>query len=518
MKFRTITYLFLSIGMLSCTKEQIDNPRGNLDSIRENFSEQEAVGLRCLDAVDGTLEVTLTYGAEESVQLDFQAYSTAPLKSSRQFQIREDAGLVKSYSDRTGVEYRMLPAFFSNLLDVNQFEISSGNSESAVQHLRVACSTPKYGGKKLEPGKYLLPLVFDEDMDHPIYIDLTVREVFKGDYELYQGQEMFFCFYVNTSQYDPRIVTDYNMQWDDPIGERQVSSIGNLLNLRKSVISVDEEQNPVLVLYSDLKYVLEHREKYLLPVQESGRKVCLCIEGGGKGLGFCNLAEEQIESLTDQIVGTVRLYGLDGVNLWDRGSNYGLEGMPEMNTTSYPKFIRRLREKLAHDRLLTLVDFEEPTASFWDKAACGGIEVGKYIDYAWSGYNRNTEPFQVVDPWNQGKPAVSLKYPRRPILGMSPERYGCVNAYWRSGKMDFSIYDDAVAWEAEGMRRSNLFVFEDLRSNLQDGYEGGAWNVGEYLSVLLNAKGDDLYRSFDFIPMNNDKPGTNGYGKWLKDW
>lgn len=58
--------------------------------------------------------------------------------------------------------------------------------------------------------------------------------------------------------------------------------------------------------------------KYIRPLQDKGRKVCISIEGGGKGLGFCNLTDAQIADFTAQVKAVVTEYGLDGVNFWDR--------------------------------------------------------------------------------------------------------------------------------------------------------------------------------------------------------
>ena len=63
---------------------------------------------------------------------------------------------------------------------------------------------------------------------------------------------------------------------------------------------------------------------------------------------------------------------------WDVGSGYDKAGMPPVNTTSYPKLIKSLRDAMP-DKMLTLVDKDEPTASFYDPALCEGIEVGNTL-------------------------------------------------------------------------------------------------------------------------------------------
>ena len=72
-------------------------------------------------------------------------------------------------------------------------------------------------------------------------------------------------------------------------------------------------------------------------------------------------------------------YRLDGINLWDRNTGYGQEGLPPMDTTSPPLLIKKLREALGPQKLLTIVDYQEPTAYFDDTDKTGGIAVGEYI-------------------------------------------------------------------------------------------------------------------------------------------
>ena len=79
----------------------------------------------------------------------------------------------------------------------------------------------------------------------------------------------------------------------------------------------------------------------------------------------------QIADFASQIKAVVYEYGLDGVNLWDRNSSYGKEGMPAMNTTSYPKLIKALREALGSEKMITVTVYDKPTESFWDTEASG---------------------------------------------------------------------------------------------------------------------------------------------------
>lgn len=204
-----------------------------------------------------------------------------------------------------------------------------------------------------------------------------------------------------------------------------------------------------------------------------------------------------------------------------------------MNTTSYPKLIKAMREALGNDKLVTLTDFEEPTEYFWDTAATGGIEVGQYLDYAWSGYLNNEKEIQIVDPWHQGEQYVSTDYPRKPIAGLDPSKYGCVNIPWYASEektpMDYLV--GIFHWRNAGNKQSNILVYEDLRTVLQDNLEStwtdsfkygytffaddGTWLIEESkwgLSILS----DNEYEFNPFFLAQVD--GGSGYNKWLKDW
>lgn len=105
--------------------------------------------------------------------------------------------------------------------------------------------------------------------------------------------------------------------------------------------------------------------------------------------------DAQIADFVYQVKSIIEHYYLDGVNLWDDDSKYGKAGMSAMNTTSYPKLIKALREALP-DKLLTLVDKGDATEYLYDVNKCGGIEAGKYLDYAWHGYFSPTEVVEAI--------------------------------------------------------------------------------------------------------------------------
>lgn len=345
--------------------------------------------------------------------------------------------------------------------------------------------------------------------------------------------EFYTVFYVNTERYQPLIADVFIygktslLTWET----EKVCSFGNLVNLRQSSVSYDPSSGrSLLLLNSDLRYVLEHADKYIRPLQNRGRKVCLCIQGGGKGIGFCNMTDTQIADFTSQVKEVVELYKLDGINLWDEGSGYGKEGMPPVNTTSYPKLIKSLREAMP-DKLLTLVDKEEPTEYFHDVALCGGIEVGKYIDYAWHGYFSYDEITQIIEPWETESPYSDYK--RKPIAGLTPEKYGSVNiARQPGGDLILSGQRRVMKWKSEGRKKNNMIVFGfDLSANEQDGaYEGHPLvSAFEYLNYFSDDGWVPQENPFTgeieegegnafYMVSPNDESYRRGFKFFWKDW
>lgn len=376
--------------------------------------------LRSTRSVRDEVRVFLTEG-NGFVTDNFYYQLTKPLGSALSLEAAVKAG--EGETERT-----LLPEANYDFPDGKKLDIAGDAQHSALKRIR-------FFAENLAPGEYYLPLtVAADDADaerQTVNYLLTVRGLQMGEYKLNQEQ-VFTVFYLNTAMYQPLLVDEYLMSkldenWENAWPERSdgTRTIGDIVNLRTVVLDYDAATSRAMLnLGADMRYVLGHATKYIRPLQDKGRKVCISIEGGGKGLGFCNLTDAQIADFTAQVKAVVTEYGLDGVNFWDRNSGYGKEGMPAMNTTSYPKLIKAVREALGDGLLVTLTDHMEPTEYFWDTAAMGGIEVGQYLDYAWSGYLDNSKDMQIVDPWHQGAAFVSAEWPRKPIAGLAPAKYG----------------------------------------------------------------------------------------------
>jgi len=522
-------------GFTACETDSVEMQSGKQPD-KEPIEKVHGM-LRGAASAGNTIEVLLTEG-DGFATSNFYYQLTSPSETDMRLEVGIDGSLLDEYNGTQEIERALFPDTNCDFPDGKAIDLSKEASQSALKRIR-------FSSEGLAPGEYVLPLTVASG-DAPagnrktLYFNITIRERYKGAYELDRNVEgmypeanvaepLFMVFYINTNDYSPLLVTDYLMvkKQRKPAMELWTRTIGNIINLRTVILDYNAASNRVLLdLGSDMKYVLSHASKYIWPLQEEGRKVCLSLEGGGTGLGFCNLNDQQIADFVMQVKAVITEYNLDGVNLWDRNSGYGKEGMPAMNTTSYPKLIKAMREALGTEKLLTVTDHKEPTEYFWDTDATGGIEVGQYIDYAWSGYFNGEEMVQILDPWHPDDVEVS-EYTHKPFAGLDPKKYGCVNVPWYKGSTPVAIKDfkHVIRWRLAGNKPSNILVFEDLRTCLQDAYEGawqGSFNIcapyaddGKTGTGVLNTLNN---YSPQFSNMTLLPNGEIGYGKWLKDW
>lgn len=349
--------------------------------------------------------------------------------------------------------------------------------------------------------------------------------------------ELFTVLYLNVEEYQPQaanVLAYMRTHMEEGYIQKHYTLAGNIVNLRPSTVGyVPESQRVIFSLSPDLNYVLENSARYIRPLQAAGRKVCICIQGGGKGIGFCNMSDAQIEDFTDQVKTVIETYGIDGINLRDEGSGYGKEGFPAMNTTSYPKLIKSLREALP-DKLLTLVDKEEPTEYFHDATLCGGVEVGKYIDYAWHGYAEENQFLQIIEPWEKENPYSSFK--RKPIAGLSQDRYGSIVVPRTSVDSGMSFEEqqqqnlNVFFWKRDGRMKNKIYVvYADITGRLAGDYEGFPYNrpftyIGliadeaRYYELRPNGRWRVKRYKYDYqvLPMTNH--AENNYNAYCKDW
>lgn len=513
--------------LVGCTEEPISYGAG-----------QEPDG-EALETVSGTLRsrrslrdripVRLVEGYEDDVadQIYYRLNTTTSQPVT--VTVSPDLSLVDTYNDANQTNLQPLPIENVILGNGGALTVSAGAVFS--EPLEVV-----FSAKNLSPGTYLLPLSLQSDETNPgvLYYGITVREfddnLFQqGDnsLEIPLDTEWTTVFYINTSEAQAQYA-DYVAWEKQDINDFQNvyrASLGNIIVLRIAQVDYDDAMHRVLFApTSDLFYTLEHSDKYIAQMKDKGRKICVCIEGAGKGIGFCNMTDAQIADFVSQVKVFVETYDLDGINLWDRGAGYGKEGMPAMNTTSYPKLIKAMREALGKDRLLTVVDYEEPTEYFYDTSATGGIAVGDYIDYAWHGYVSEDEPVVFCNPYNSNTLYVQ-RVQRKPFAGLEEERYGNVNVpFYAANSNLFMDFDGAWIYDLSGWGENptcNLIVFNDLKLPEAVVAEQGCIDMLDnfFMNLSYDYDGNQLFNSIVVTRIPGIyRNSSKNYDTFAKDW
>ena len=513
--------------LAGCTEEPISYGAG-----------QEPDG-EALETVSGTLRsrkslrdripVRLVEGYEDDVADQVYYRLNTATSQPVTVTVAPDLSLVNTYNDANQTNLQPLPAANVSVGNGGALTVAAGKTESELLEITFSASG-------LTPGIYLLPLTVQTDTDtadkQVLYYGITVREfdenMFQqGDnsWEIPLDTEWTTVFYVNTSEVQAQYA-DYvalEKEENNSFKTTEYVSLGNIVILRIAQVDYDESSQRVLFSpSSDLFYTLEHSDKYIAQMKDKGRKICVCVEGAGKGIGFCNMTDAQIADFVSQVKSFVETYDLDGVNLWDRGSGYGKEGMPAMNTISYPKLIKSMREAMP-DKLLTVVDHEEPTEYFWDTEATSGIAVGDFIDYAWHGYVSEDEPIAFINPYNAGT-SYMQNYTRKPFAGLDESKYGNVNVPFYQEYSDIFVdvnmdlwSMNAILWNIE--KKSNLLVFADLVLPQVNFAELGCISMIQNFYMYL-AYDADFNNQYNFYVMMRipDIYHNSGYNSFAKDW
>lgn len=526
-----IFLLLLTVGMAGCTEESISMDSAKLPD--ETMINNIAGVLRSVNTLTNKVVVDLTEG-DQSTTEEIYYFLSQPAKAAFAVTAIADEKLVEDYNKANNTKLDALPVENVEFENDGKFSIAMGKQESVKVRFKISTAGLNFDNP------YLLPItvtqmptgVQGQTEKNVLYYAVSIRKKIttcnpSNPYEQIDippfSPDAFAVFYVNTSTYQPLIADVYGIRKTNQVDfTSTLYTIGSIVNLRTVTVDYDRTNGRALLnLSGDMRNVLEQSSKFIRPLQEHNRKVCLCIEGGGTGLGFCNLTDEQIVDFTMQVKNVIDLYRLDGVNLRDEGSAYGKEGMPVMNTTSYPKLIKALRNALP-GKILTLVDIDKPTEYFYDVDKCGGIEVGKYIDYAWHTYDNGKELVQIIEPWESTQ--LYSEYSRKPIAGLTPERYGSLTIPLYDKGADYSqLRNDSerrvIEWKMNNRKKNNLIIYAfDLTANEQNNYEGMVTNIalGEYMNAMMD---DGL--KWGQSPSSSEWgiiPGESSYNYAPLDW
>ncbi|MCA5923578.1 endo-beta-N-acetylglucosaminidase H [Curtobacterium oceanosedimentum] len=148
--------------------------------------------------------------------------------------------------------------------------------------------------------------------------------------------------------------------------------------------NINRDANGKAVLYNNenVQRTLDQAATQIRPLQAKGIKVTLSVLGNHQGTGLANFTSKAAaRDFAAQVSATVEKYGLDGVDLDDEYSDYGVNGTPQPNDQSIGWLISALRADMP-GKIISFYDIGPSS----DALKTVSPSIGKKLDYAWNPY------------------------------------------------------------------------------------------------------------------------------------
>lgn len=187
--------------------------------------------------------------------------------------------------------------------------------------------------------------------------------------------------------------------------------------------------------------------KYIKPLQDKGIKVLYGLLGNHTGLGFANLSDAQVEDFAQKVTAQVAAAGLDGVDLDDEWAEYGRNGYPFPNKTSFDKLVLRLRELLPN-KIISMPD--RGNTQYFSAEGFAAIDLGYYSYFGPSSYQATPGMNLPVNKWsplalnlrqtsNRWAASIKANAGRATVGG-----YGAIMTYDLRREMDHTVILNAI--------------------------------------------------------------------------
>ncbi|SFN26701.1 Glycosyl hydrolases family 18 [Chryseobacterium oleae] len=213
------------------------------------------------------------------------------------------------------------------------------------------------------------------------------------------GKKPLSVMYVEVNNNDIREVGKYKLADGKQLFDVAIIFAANI-NYNTST------QKAYLHFNDQVTNVLSNKSTYIKPLQDKGIKVMLSILGNHQGAGFANFPNQAAaKAFAQELADAVNTYGLDGIDFDDEYANYGANGTPQPNQSSFVYLVTALRELLP-DKIISFYNIG-PSA---DNLSYNGVTVGSKVDFAWNPYYSTYSAPDIpgLDSAHKGAAAVNV--------------------------------------------------------------------------------------------------------------
>lgn len=205
--------------------------------------------------------------------------------------------------------------------------------------------------------------------------------------------------YIEVNNYDFRDVGKYTLTNGSQLFDIGIIFAANI-NFNTTT------QKATLFFNTQVTNVLSNKATYIQPVQAKGIKVLLSVLGNHQGAGFANFTSKAAATAYAQLLSNaVTTYGLDGIDFDDEYADYGTNGTPQPNDSSFVMLVTALRQ-LMPTKIISFY-FIGPSSTY---LSYNGVTVGSKINYAWNPYygSYSVPPVPGLAKSNLGPAAIDV--------------------------------------------------------------------------------------------------------------
>ena len=380
--------IFAAAGLFTACDENITI--GEADETPYELANQSYVFLKDVNTSRKAVTVEMR---ENTGSINLSLGLTKATAAAANATIAIDTSLVRAYNDEYFTNYSAFPLGQASVENSGQMTVDKWQTVSEPLNIALTKGT-------LAEKTYLLPVVIkasemniSADAKVIYYFIKIAGSIPSADKA---GGVKSIC-YVEVNGHNPLNVGIYRLKDSG-------TPFFDICIIFAANINYDvQTQKPVVFFNENVSHLLAHRDKYIKPLQDKGIKVLLDILPNHYGIGWNNLNIAAAKDIARQLRAIVDSYGLDGIDFDEEWADYGTNGLPGTNTTSYARILYETR-KLLPDKLITL---------YWIGVSGLGNQVegmnpGELVDYSYNAY---------YGSWSEMPSSTSFR-------GFSKEKWG----------------------------------------------------------------------------------------------
>ena len=338
-----LALLLGSFVLSSCNEEIVIDTKPDttyLNTVHEVYGVLQSVENPVMKAVN-------VY--KEPCELKVSVGLTRPVDKAVDAVLEVDESLLPAYNLEHGTDWRILPASAISLEENGSVLIAPGDVKSYEMEIRITPSD------NLEKGTYVLPIrlkmktdgiKLSNKEDRLVYTIKVMGDIPSTD----KGNNIVTICYVECNKYNPLNAGEWTLR-------NSGKQLIDIVHLFAANINFNKETGRVYVkLNKNLQYILNHKDKYIKPLQDKGMKVCLSRLGDHDGSGVANLSDEDARYFAAELKAIVDAYSLDGVDFddeWSEYDKYPLPGFPKRGPYPYARLCYETKRAMP-DKLCTV--------------------------------------------------------------------------------------------------------------------------------------------------------------------